>query len=196
VVGIPIPGQVHLSFSGVVGFLIEGCSFLEADGGTTISLGSSGTIRGCMFDGQSITGTSFGPGSSLLVEGCTYRNQSHVTELRSSDSVLTVRNTSIESVSDCSYIVSSVQSLSIQDSDLAAGDRGVVWVNDCSLTPPMHLDFTNNYWGTADPPAIAGMIWDRNDSESVCRYVDFEPFRTESTPVERTSLSDLKSLFR
>jgi len=60
----------------------------------------------------------------------------------------------------------------------------------------MHLDFTNNYWGTDDPDSIQALIHDRHDSDDVCRYVDFEPYLDESTPVKTKSLSDLKSLFR
>ena len=53
-----------------------------------------------------------------------------------------------------------------------------------------------SHWGTADPDSIANLIRDNNDSDEACFIIDYEPFETESTPVENMSLSDLKGLFR
>jgi len=188
--------QRHISFSGVSDVLVEGCEFLEGTSGVIVSLGSTGAIRDSEFDGQSTIGFAAGPGSTIVIDGCSFRNQDTVTRLYSSDTHLTATNCVIEDVQDCSVIVSSVASLSFQDCDLAAGDRGTVWVEECTQTPPMHLDFTNNYWGTDNPDSIQALIHDRNDSDAVCRYVDYEPYLDESTPVETKSMSDLKSLFR
>ena len=58
------------------------------------------------------------------------------------------------------------------------------------------LDMTNNYWGSSDPDSIQNLIFDRNDNEGACYYVDFEPFHDESTPNQNTSFGGMKALFR
>ena len=187
--------QGHLNFTGIQAGIVEECEFLEGAAGVVMSLGSTGTIRNCLFDGQSMLGATAGPGSDVVMEGCTFRNQLRVADLYSSDTRLSVRNCVIEDVSLCSVWVSSVESLSVQDCDLAHGELGAVWVDDCTQTPPQHLDFTNNYWGTDDPDSIQAWIRDQNDGDGACLIVDYEPYLVHSTPVEATSLSDLKALF-
>jgi len=188
--------QGHIYLNGVQDAFIEDCDFYEGAGGAQLSMGSTGSIVDCVFDGQSNTGAFAGPGTTLSLEGCLFRNQTTMTRLYSGDTYLTARNCIVENVQYSSVKVSSVASLSFQNCDLAAGSQGAVWVDDCTQTPPMHLDFTNNYWGTDDPDSIQALIHDRHDSDDVCRYVDFEPYLDESTPVKTKSLSDLKSLFR
>jgi hypothetical protein len=107
-------------------------------------------------------------------------------------------NSIIETVSHSSIEIGSIGPLEITDCDLARGDHGVVYIHDNGL-PCGEIDvlnMTNNYWGTTDPDTIQSWIRDNNDSPNACYIVDYEPFETESTPVEKKSLSDLKGMFR
>ena len=62
--------------------------------------------------------------------------------------------------------------------------------------PCAGFDFTDNYWGTDDPDEIAAMIYDASDHDDTDYTIDFVPYRSASTPVERRSLSEIKALFR
>jgi len=189
--------QQHLSFSGVFDGMIDDCIFSEGSGGVTVSLGSSSTVLSCSFDGQSNFAMVSGPGSSVIADNCIFRNQSQVTRLYSSDSVLKIYNSVVEDVEDCTLYISYADTVIFRDCDLAKGSRGVVWVQDRTSCGDLEvLDMTGNYWGTDDPDSIQAWIRDNNDSEQACFIVDYEPYLSESTPVEAKSMSDLKSLFR
>jgi len=134
----------------------------------------------------------------MEMEHCQITDQYRFTKLSQIGSNLSMRNCSIEDVQDCSFLINYVGSLSVQECDLAKGDRGVVYVGDRqSSVTPEHLEMINNYWGTDEPDSIAAWIYDAHDgSENNPYIIDFQPFYSESTPVETKSLSDLKSLFR
>jgi hypothetical protein len=59
---------------------------------------------------------------------------------------------------------------------------------------------TMNWWGTTDPAAIAGSIWDRNDDPGLLVSVNFEPWceapGCEVTHAEQSSWGSIKALFR
>jgi hypothetical protein len=187
---------VHLNLTGASTANVQNCGFLEGAVGAVMTFVDDGLISNCRFIGQSMIGANAELGSTVLIQNCEFRDQYCVTELTSSDITLTVRNCTFEDVEFCTAAVGAVDSLSFRDCDLAGGELGAVWIDDCSTSPPQHVDFTNNYWGTADPDSIRALIRDYNDTEDACRIVDFEPFREHSTPVVPMSLSDLKSLMR
>ena len=60
----------------------------------------------------------------------------------------------------------------------------------------MHLDFTNNYWGTSEPDSIAAWIKDGIDDPGTHAIIDFEPFSTVPLPTEKKSMGDIKAMFR
>ncbi len=72
--------------------------------------------------------------------------------------------------------------------------------NEDLYEPPLHLDMTDNYWGTSDPDSIAAWIDDYHDhhpQDAQHRViVDFVPYLEGPVPVEPTSLGDVKGLFR
>jgi hypothetical protein len=60
----------------------------------------------------------------------------------------------------------------------------------------------NNYWadiGTGvydEALKISIAIWDYNDDPNQKVIIDFEPFSTESVPVEQAPLGSIKAMFR
>ena len=63
------------------------------------------------------------------------------------------------------------------------------------LFPPRNFDFTNNYWGTADPGQIAEWIEDRNDNSSSWMFIDYQPFHTDPVGTKPKSMGSFKALF-
>jgi hypothetical protein len=103
----------------------------------------------------------------------------------------------VEDVVDCSFKFDHIGYLSVGDCDLARGGEGVVVIPDrFEPCDPQTIDMTNNYWGTDNPDSIRAWIHDADDSDHSCYRIDFEPFRSESTPTKRESLSGVKALFR
>jgi len=113
------------------------------------------------------------------------------------DNQIIITNSIITGVTDCSILLNDVGTLTVNNCNLAKGERGVVYVQDipnCNI--PTHLDFTNNYWGTDNPDSIQAWIRDHNDSNQACSIVDYEPFRGISTPVQEKSIGSIKAMFR
>jgi len=189
--------QQHLYLDGVQNALIEDCDFLEGSIAAVLSSGGSSFFKDCLFDGQS--NICVGPSilTNVTVDRSIFRNGNIVFSSQTSDNQLVVQNSVIESVADCSFMISYTGTVSVHDCDLAKGERGVVWVSDINNCGTVQtLDMTNNYWGTDDPDSIQAWIRDNNDSEDACFIIDYEPYLDESTPVESKSISNLKSLFR
>lgn len=68
-----------------------------------------------------------------------------------------------------------------------------------SLTEPVVVDLTDNYWGTDDPAQIAAWIHDYNDysppNPGCWVVIDFEPFADQPVQTEQTTWGAVKSLF-
>ena len=68
-----------------------------------------------------------------------------------------------------------------------------------SLTQPVIVDLTLNYWGTDDPAQIATWIDDYNDHHPMELWwyviVQYEPFADQPVQTERTTWGTVKSLF-
>jgi hypothetical protein len=60
------------------------------------------------------------------------------------------------------------------------------------------LDFTNNFWGTADLDTIATYIWDHNDNSNLSVTIDYEPISADPLPIEtgKKSFGGIKAMFR
>jgi hypothetical protein len=189
--------QSHLSLVGVQQALVEDCEFLEGAEGIKISYGGPTTIRNCQFDGQSIDAIFPAILSIVTVGNCEFRDQNRIMEFGTSDNQVTMLDCVVEDVADCTFQLRYAGIFEVHRCDLARGSRGTVWVDDRSdPCDPVTLDMTDNYWGTDNPDSIAAWIRDRNDSDQACFYIDYEPYRDVSTPVESMSLSEFKALMR
>ena len=189
--------QQHFGSWGVTSVVLQGCIFTGGTAAAAFYLTDSVLVKDCEFDGQKFFALTPLDGSMVVVQGCVFRNQERVFEAPSFSGGLRIERCEIEGAADCSFLVAYTSGITATDNDLDRGTRGAVWLLDePNCENPGTLDFTNNYWYTDDPDSIAAWIHDRSDSDEACYYVDFEPFRSESTPVERQSLADIKNLFR
>jgi hypothetical protein len=179
--------------------VIDDCEFIGGTAGADFYLTDSVVVENSRFEGQFYFALAPLNGTSILVEGCRFENQERVMEVLRAGADVVFRGNDIDMARDCSFLVEWYEGSEItaHSNDIAHGDRGTVWGEDAFQceTPPT-FDMTDNYWGTDDPDSIAAWIHDRNDNEQVCFGVDFDPFRSESTPVESRSLAEIKQLFR
>ncbi len=186
-----------IGLDGIQNVNIENCNFFGGSSGVSIGNCGPTVIIGCLFDNQKIIALHSSRNSIISIQNCTFKNQAVAFSSYTSDVQVEMVDSIIESVEDCSFSIYTIASLSVHNCDLAKGTRGVVYVNDNSNCPNnVHLDMANNYWGTAEADSINAWIHDRNDTEDVCYWVDFEPFLSGSTPSETPSLGGLKAMFR
>jgi hypothetical protein len=189
--------QKHLNCFGVRNARVRDCTFLEGADAITVSNGTTAVVERCIFDGQSRVSVGAALTTTMGFVDCRFENQFEITYSGSGSSSFSFRQCSIAAVSDVAFRIAYIGGLSVNDCDLTGGSRGIVWCEDIiNCTEVRTVDMTGNYWGTADPDSIANLIRDNNDSDEACFIIDYEPFETESTPVEKKSLSDLKGLFR
>ena len=189
--------QKSMSLINVANAVIDSCSFSGGSTGISAGFGGPVVVRNCLFDGQS--NVAFYPDimSNMSIEDCTFSNQTRVLTSSVSDNQVEIKNSVIENVSDCSILMSYVGSLTVRNCDLAGGARGAVYVQDIpNCTTPIHLDMANNYWGTSDPDNITLLIRDGTDSDQACYFIDYEPFLPTTTPTEKKSFGDFKTMFR
>jgi len=187
--------QGHISLMGGGLAVFKRCTFLEGFDGIVFSGTAQGIVQDCVFVGQRSNAT-YGSFANVAFDRCTFRDQELVFYPSACDFRFT--NCMIESVSDAAFLINKVVSLTVNNCDLAGGERGVVWCLDThSCGEPRTLDFSNNYWGTSDPDSIEALIRDLNDPDTeCCYYIDYEPYRSDSTPVQRRNFGDIKALFR
>jgi hypothetical protein len=189
--------QRHVTLMGVANGLVEQCLFFGGSVGFHAAEGGRSTVRECTFDGQYILGASVGVGASGAIERCTFRNQKLISDLYDSYVTLEMYDTVIENVSDRSFYISSAGSVTVNNCDIAKGERGAVYIRGrTDPIPPTVLDMTNNYWGTDDPDSIAAWIHDWHDDPTAPFIVQYEPYRVHSTPVRQESLGGIRNLFR
>ncbi|MFO7652301.1 MAG: right-handed parallel beta-helix repeat-containing protein [Candidatus Krumholzibacteriia bacterium] len=192
-------GRWHIGLNNVADAVIEGCEFLGGEMGVQLDQRTVAHIRRCIFDGQTFFGLHTVQASTeSYVEHCTFRNQRRAHLL--SDPTVTHRAThcTFENISEASYEIRGALSIQVNNCDLGRGAQYTVMATYkwSAYQDPTSFDFTNNYWGTSDPDSIAAWIRDANDTDETEYTILFEPFRTDSTPTQRRSLSGVRRLFR
>jgi len=182
---------------GVQNALIEGCNFFEGTSGVTVTFGGPVQFRKCLFDGQGLVALFPSVNSYVAVDSSSFKNQVKVLESREGENHVTITNSVIENVTDCSFLVSYAGDFSVNNCDLAKGDRGVVWVKDITNCTQLGvLNMAGNYWGTDNPDSIQAWIRDQNDSEEACYTVDYGLYSDVPLPAEKKSLGNFKALYR
>jgi hypothetical protein len=187
-----------INVSGIQNLIIENCNIVESSVGISISSSEFALVKNCVFDNQGIVALSIPMNSNVHIENCQFRNQYKVLTSATGGNVnIDMVDSIIEDVEYCSVDISGVENLTVHNCDLAKGSRGVVHMDAYGVCPYTgHLDMTTNYWGTTEPDSIDAWIFDRYDSEDACYWIEYEPFETQSTPVEKKSLGGFKAMFR
>jgi len=185
-------------------FTVEHCEMTGGKGsGIVTALGSNGIVRDCFFHRVGVMNWwvpvfYVAETSTLDVADCELENVAVGFKIGGVASSLHATRCRIEGVLTASVWSLSDHAVVFNDCDLARGEEYVVICEETGVPPdpPIHYDFRNCYWGTDEPDSIQAWILDGNDDPDLNYIVDWEPFATESTPVEKTSLGDLKALFR
>lgn len=175
-------------------------------------------IEDCLFEDVWVP-LEFYSGGTVLVKRCTFvrpgniaisaRDGTQVTLVDSridSGAFRTIRLTSdarmvangvivgwgqLDTINICTTCVAA-----FTNSDILNGGSGPTLSVSTLAETQAVLDFTNNYWGTADSSQIAAWIVEGDvPLDPPLAEVDFVPFRTKSIPVKADSMGNLKFRF-
>ncbi len=79
---------------------------------------------------------------------------------------------------------------------LPSAEGWTVWALHYYNGPDFTIDYTDNYWGTTDPAAVAASIHDANDADDVHLIIDFEPMADGPVSTTRTTIDGIKAMYR
>jgi hypothetical protein len=189
---------MHVAVNNCDQAAIDDCTFTGGTIGVQVDQSSYCELNRCVFDQQSHQGLINGVwNSTTVVSHCRFQNQAIANLTVASNNTHHVTNCVYENVSNASIVIERAADVTVNSSDLARGAQyAVKALYRVPGQAPLTFDFTDNYWGTDDPDEIAAMIYDANDHDDTNYTIDFVPYRSASTPVERRSLSEIKALFR
>jgi hypothetical protein len=196
---------------------IAGSEFFSS--GIYLSGIADGVVRNCMAIGGRFVGSY---SSNIFIDRCTAEcdNTYYCVEagngdaVRINESVISGGDGNIVSIYALSNVevVRSVVRFPVSWANFNISDRASMIVRDCDIQGTQGvslvrtygypegntatIDLGYNYWyENSNSAALDSLIYDGNDDPNIHVIVNYEPIRTESVPVKKKSLGDLKALF-
>ncbi len=164
-----------------------------------------GSISGCEFKNLVVEGFEVTAGKDIVISDSTFENipgtensLGRALGLYGGDSFVLVGN-EFSSSETCVFLSSPFDQFSAHGNHFFRdeGNNGYfIKTNDSWTHWEEHWDFSNNYWGTTDIEEISQWIFDGNDSNETTMFVDFLPLADGPVATEKTTLDDLKALYR
>ncbi len=193
-------------YSSSQNMLLDRCTFINCYDGAGIDYGAGGEIRDCVFSGQAdgggivfaesgdvravgneidITGNLFGEGILVVP--------------RSTSSIVVTGNI-FRSNKSCVYIARPGDVSFHGNHILPQGEGYAVRTyeyddEELHYPEPVHIDLTENYWGTTDVDEIAARILDYHTNPNYEVIVDFQPMADGPVPTQVRTWSDVKAMW-
>jgi hypothetical protein len=195
---------VRADWSGAQDIVVQHCTITGGESGVYVASGASATIRGCVISGQSILGIGGHGFGVLVVEG------NHVSiigqqfparafSILGSGGELVLRDNVFVSDSIAMSIATPIFTPLTCRGNHFLQHNGQGWLAYAWTTysgDPVHLDVTENWWGTDDVDYIAEHIWDGNDDPNIQIFFDYVPIAGGPVPVQQQTWTEVKGLFR
>lgn len=203
--------------SNMQGLDISECTVAGADFGVRVGYGAPNiTITDSSFDVK-YWGMIFDQGSGGTIDRCHISGSAERSLFVTSNSVVSIRDSeltgSLYGLAVTDNAAANVSGVVISNTTGAAvylrnGGRATIHGSHLLQTsgfavasyqyagPPLDIDMTGNYWGTADSAAIAASIQDHADDPAIPYTVVYVPYADGQVPAESTSWGDLKALWR
>lgn len=176
--------------------LIEDCTMHDCLNSGVVDR-CAGALRRCRFDGTIIGGMGiFGTGAIEIVDNQFLGGVTNIYFSNGASNVECHRN--VFSGSSVSAINIASCTPHITGNDILRSSGWAVELGGYSTTADLHVDMTNNYWGTADADSISAWIKDGYDQwpGPMHGFVDFQPFSSTTVDNEKESLGSIKAMFR
>jgi len=193
---------VRADWSGAQDIVVQHCTITGGEAGVYLASGASATIRGCVVSGQSILGIG-GHGFGIMVVEDNHvsvigqQSTARAFSTLSANGELVLRNNVFISDSIVLRIVSPLFTPLTCRGNHFLQHNGQGWFIFTTYSgDPVHLDVTENWWGTMDVEYIAEHIWDGNNDPQLQLFFDFVPIAGGPVPVEKQTWTQVKGLFR
>jgi hypothetical protein len=187
--------QMALSVQYSDSVYVGNCEISNSRVGVYYTVGSSGEVRSCRLENIDWYGIIAAQAASLAVYDCSVEGGDYYQldcvgcqDLIVEDSIF--RGGGIATVRIANGHVA------MHHNHIMKNGGYSVQVMDYQSPPSRMLDFTDNYWGTAESDSISSWIWDGNDNPNIHAIVDYEPFSPIPLPSEKKSMGDIKRMFR
>ncbi len=163
---------------------------------------SAGSMRNCVMRDVPSNGYGlevYGPGSYTIVDNSFDGGGINITFALGASNVVCERNVLSRSREEAISITSCTPR--IRGNHILKGDGKAVLVRGFSQPPDRTIDMTGNYWGTAIGDSISAWVIDGNDPVvppylPIHGFVNYAPFSSVPVETARSSLGDVKALFR
>lgn len=191
-------GGSHIGLSSFNRFELKNSTFI---GGATgvFAFGGEFIVSNSSFN---CSGSGIGAYASInTISDCIITGpDSGVSTADTRDSIIQVERTVFSEIGRYSYGFSSpgegsyFRDCIIEKGELWAVEHSTGWPGDPNNI--IHIDMTDNWWGTADPDSIQAMIEDGMHDPSIYFIVDWDPYKDEPVPNEKENFGGIKSIFR
>lgn len=192
-----------ISGVGGAGWVVRNCDFNNYGGGVQFEQGATGIFENCRV--QVSSGNA--PGIGIL-DGCVFSLSNNEFSsggwagyFATGGTTVTARNNVFIGGSYTSIEINRTPMDFRQNHIINGGGPSVraLWARG-SLSQPVEVDLSGNYWGTNEPAQIATWIDDYTDhSPMESAYfvvIHYEPFEDQPVQTEQTTWGAVKSLFR
>lgn len=193
--------QEHIHFQGTQVGKINNCSFNDGYGAFTLSGAVHVTAQNCIFSGQREYGivlTQNGP-PKMTLNDCFFSDQKLAFKQSGGFGRWEIEGTTVTDVSRATMGFGHTGESYIRNSILAKGEQYVVLhfpLPTEKSDQDVHLDMTDNWWGTADPDSIQAWIFDGNDNPDSGYIIDWQPYKGQPVATEKKSMGSLRALFK
>jgi hypothetical protein len=195
----------HFAISGVggIGWCIRDTDFQGGSGGIQFEQGATGVVERCdvQVAGGNPPAIGLLTGSVFSLFDNEFIGDDIAAYFATGGTTVTARNNIFVGGAWTCLQINSTPMDFHQNHILNGGGASVraLWERG-SLTDPVVVDLTDNYWGTDDPAQIAAWTDDYNDypSQDLWHYViiDYTPFEGQPVQTESTTWGAVKTLFR
>jgi hypothetical protein len=192
-----------ISGVGGIGWAVRDTEIYGGYGGIQFEQGARGTIERCSVQvaGGNPPAIGLKNGSVFSIYDSVFEGDVYAADFQTGGPTVTARNNIF--IGGTGTVIRIIRTpMDFRQNHLINGGGASVlalWERG-SLTDPVVVDLTNNYWGTDDSAQIAAWIDDYNDypPQDLWHFVvvDYAPFADQPVQTERTTWGAVKSLFR
>lgn len=176
------------------GFIMRNSSLEDVTFGIQFQMQSRGRIENCSIAALWSYAVWVGAGAVVEIAQTTISGGHHGIVI--SGGTVTGEGIVITDSTEATLLVNSGGLASIHRSHILPASSGWAFRSENYDGPLTAIDLSDNFWGTADPEAIAASIGDNHIWDDLQCQVIYEPFSSVPVPTDPTSWGDLKAMFR
>jgi len=188
---------------GGVGWVVRDTQFHDGSGGIQFEQGATGIVERCCVRVAGGNPPAIGllDGTCFVLHDNEFQGETWAAGFATGGTTVTARNNVFIGGTGTTIEINRTPMDFHQNDIINGGGLSVIakWERG-SLDVPYDLDLTGNYWGTDNPAQISEWIEDYGDHGPMELWwyvtVRYDPYASESTPVESHTWTEVKQMFR